>query len=123
MQIILDGSEPVLPTRATNECQGRHEAPRNSEDPAMTAKMIIATALSSLILCTGLSVGASAKPMYFKSNYSHGVGYGGIVLGSLALGALAAGAAAAAEGDCYLDSRRVIDKYGTIYVRPVRVCE
>lgn len=89
----------------------------------MTPKMIVATALSSLVLCTSLSVGASAKPMYFKSNHSHGVGYGGIVLGGLALGVLAAGAAAAAEGDCYLESRRVADEFGGVYVRRVRVCE
>ena len=89
----------------------------------MTRKMIAATALSSLILCTGLSAGASAKPLYFKSNHSYGMGYGGVVLGGLALGALAAGAAAAAEGDCYLESRRVVDEYGNVYVRRIRVCE
>jgi hypothetical protein len=53
--------------------------------------------------------------MYFKSNHSHGVGYGGAVLGGSALGALAAGAAAAADGDCYLESRRVVDEFGNVY--------
>lgn len=89
----------------------------------MTRKTIIATALGTLVLFTGLSGGASAKPMYLKSNHSHGVGYGGIVLGGLALGAMAAGAAAASQGDCYLESRRVVDDYGNVYVRRVRVCE
>lgn len=89
----------------------------------MTRKSIIATALGTLVLCTGLAGGASAKPMYLKSNHSHGVGYGGVVLGGLALGALAAGAAAAADGECYLESRRVIDDFGNVYFRRVRVCE
>lgn len=89
----------------------------------MTRKTIIATALSTLVLCTGLSGGASAKTMYLKSNHSHGIGYGGIVLGGLALGALAAGAAAAADGECYLESRQVEDEFGNVYVRRVRVCD
>lgn len=89
----------------------------------MTRKTIIATALGTLVLCTGLSGGASAKPMYLKSNHSHGVGYGRIVLGGLALGALAAGAAAAADEECYLESRGVVDEFGDVYVRRVRVCE
>jgi hypothetical protein len=89
----------------------------------MTRQTILATTLGALVLCTGLSGGASAKTMYFKSNHSHGVGYGGVVLGGLALGALAAGAAAAADGDCYLESRRVVDEFGNVYFRRVRVCE
>ena len=89
----------------------------------MIRKTTIATTLATLVLCTGLSGGASAKTMYFESNHSHGVGYGGIVLGGLALGALAAGAAAAADEDCYLESRRVVDEDGNVYVRRVRVCE
>lgn len=89
----------------------------------MTPKTIIANAVGTLVLCTGLTGGATAKPMYLKSNHSHGVGYGSIVLGGLALGALAAGAAVAADGDCYLESRRVLHDFGTVYFRRVRVCE
>lgn len=91
----------------------------------MTRTTMIATALGSLVLCTSLAGGASAKPLFLKSHHSHGMGYGGVVLGGLALGALAAGAAAAAasDGDCYLESRRVSDEFGNVYLRRVRVCE
>lgn len=43
------------------------------------------------------------------------------VVGGLALGAVAANAYAFGYG-CYVADREVMDRWGNVYVRPVRVC-
>jgi hypothetical protein len=50
-----------------------------------------------------------------------GIGLGLGVVGGMALGAMAASSAYAEE--CYVVRRKVVDEYGDVYIRRIRVCE
>jgi hypothetical protein len=94
---------------------------------AMTAVVIAV----SLVATTG---SASARPYWKRGCYGCGWGYGGWGYGGwgyggaglvagLALGAIAASAYPAYVGQCYYTRREVVDGYGNVYLRRIRVCD
>ena len=94
------------------------------------SQLKIGAAFAAMLV--GLSVAAApaqAGPKkFYPKHYGyhhHHHGYGaplaaGIV-GALALGAVAA-AAASSQPSCYIEERERMDRFGNVYVRPVRVC-
>ncbi len=106
---------------------------------ATMKKSTILGTLAAAVLGAGMlaaPTAASAKPLYWKGKYMHhhhhkgwhgkhyGWGAAGIGAG-LALGAIAASAYAqpAYAAECYTVRRRVVNEFGDVYIRRVRVCD
>jgi hypothetical protein len=92
------------------------------------AKKTFVAALTAVVIAGGMiaSTGsASAGPYYWKRG-CRGCGWGyagaGIAAG-LALGAIAASAYPAYAAQCYYTRREVVDEFGNVYLRRVRVCD
>lgn len=90
-------------------------------------------AVLSLTAAAFLAVGMAAVPTdasaknwkgkHWHHHHHSGWHYGGAALvGGLALGALAA-SSYPAYADCYTVRRRLVDDYGRVFVRRVRVCD
>jgi hypothetical protein len=93
------------------------------------AKRTIVAAMSAVVIAGGLmaSVSPAAARPYWKRCYGCGWGWGyagaGVAAG-LALGAIAAATAYPVyAGPCYIARREVVDAFGNVYVRRVRVCD
>ncbi|MDJ1157987.1 hypothetical protein QNA08_07040 [Chelatococcus sp. SYSU_G07232] len=94
-------------------------------------KKTLAAAFTVAALGTGLAAtttSASASPYYkpywHHPKWHHGWGWGAAgFAGGLALGALAASSAPTYYGECYFTRREVVDRFGNVYIRRVRVCE
>ena len=83
---------------------------------------------AALVGAFAIAAPAQAKPKFYPKYYGyhhHHHGYGAPlaagILGAVALGAVAA--AAASEPSCQIEERERIDRFGNVYVRPVRVCD
>jgi hypothetical protein len=102
-------------------------------------KKTVLAGLAALTLGAGLSASATSAQAqvfygpyygprygYYHRHYHGGAIAAGIV-GGLALGAIAAAAAqpayvAPVYGDCWVERRRVVNAWGGVAVRRVRVC-
>lgn len=86
-------------------------------------------ALATLTLGGSLLAAAAPAQAYYYKPWKPYYGPGPVaagVIGGLALGAVAASAAASSGygyGGCYITRREVVDVYGNVYLRRVRVCE
>ena len=88
----------------------------------------VSTTSASAQVVYGPAYGYGYRPVYYGPRYGYRHRGGAVaagIVGGLALGALAASAAARPTyvyGECWTERRRVVNAWGDVYVRRVRVC-